>query len=187
MRRNGFNPDKVVYMILVEAAFEHWLRMGRRPDHLEHIKKYFKKSRLDIRAGVAVQELDRPQYDRKGVKNKRPLVIDLHGVSKWSAVVQVIASLQVLQARVAENPHAIAARPIHIVTGRGNNSAVRNQPVFRDTILVLLQRMDIPVSFHRDTDGCLVVQGKALTALLQGLTQRGVTLNLEYCCEFVAA
>ena len=111
--------------------------------------------------------------------------IDLHKLSKWTAVVYVVETLRLLQDVLSKNPESLGDSDVEIVTGRGNHSTYLRQPVLRDFVLVLLQQMGIPVAFAAGNDGCLLVRGRQLVHVLNDLTKAGVVVNLEYASQFI--
>jgi len=174
MAAAGVRPNRVVCGILVDAAFEHWLRMGRMPVHLRDVQRYFKLTRCDTSPARGVAH-----------GGKKLLKIDLHQLSKWTAVVYVVEMLRLLQVTLAERPLALDQRDVEIVTGRGNHSTHLRQPVFRNLVLVLLQQMGIPVAFVEGNDGCLLVRGRQLADVLKAMARDGVVVNLEFASQFI--
>ena len=174
MAQMGVRPNRVMYGILVDAAFEHWLRMGRLPVHLREVERFYKHTRCDTSPARGLTR-----------GSNRVLQIDLHKLSKWTAVVYVVEMLRLLQDVLSKNPESLGGSDVEIVTGRGNHSTYLRQPVLRDVILVLLQQMGIPVAFTAGNDGCLLVRGRQLGHVLNDLTKAGVVVNLEYASQFI--
>lgn len=63
---------------------------------------------------------------------------------------------------------------IIVITGRGNRSRTRGQPVVRHAVLAFLQALGLPVRLGAGNDGVVVVRGADVERLLDEARARGV-------------